>query len=61
MITEQLKRARAVGVPLIAIATQDQPHTVALLAAGINSGAALLCWDVVRGYSPLNELSLCPC
>ncbi len=56
MIVEQVKRARAVGAPLIAISTADQPATVQTLRAGLNGKAPLLQWDNVRGFAPLNDL-----
>ena len=57
MIAQDLKRVRRVGTPLVAIITADQPNTVAQIRENFNGkSGALLTWDVIRGYSPLNEL-----
>ena len=57
MIAQELKRVRRVGTPLVAIITADQPNTVAQIRENFNGkSGALLTWDVIRGYSPLNEL-----
>jgi hypothetical protein len=52
---EQLKRARNVGAPIVAIATPDQWATLEQIRAGINGGAPIVAWDIVRGYRPLND------
>ena len=55
-IVDEIKRARRVGTPLIAVTTADQPTCISTLRRkGINGGAPLILWDVVRGYSPLND------
>jgi hypothetical protein len=51
----QFKAARAVGVPLVAITTPDQPATVAELAELANGSKPFIRWDAVRGAVGLNE------
>jgi hypothetical protein len=52
---EELKRARRVGAPLVAIQTPDQWATLEAIRANINGGAAIIAWDIVRGFRPMNE------
>ncbi|MBI5486471.1 MAG: hypothetical protein HY905_03985 [Deltaproteobacteria bacterium] len=52
-IIDQLRAARRVSVPLIAIATPDPATTMDIIAKDI--GAPVLTWDVVRGIRPANE------
>lgn len=54
MILDQLRRARAVGAPLIAISTADQPALIEALAS-YNGKTAIVSWDIVRGFHALNE------
>lgn len=68
-LIDELKRARGVGVPLIAVTTADQPHTFAAIRDGFASheeGCAeisperctcrpMILWDCVRGFSALND------
>lgn len=57
-LTEQIKRARCVATPLIAVSTADQPGTVEMLARDLGEGdppPAIISWDMVRGYTPLND------
>jgi hypothetical protein len=53
-IIESVRRARAAGVPLIAINTADQPALVDRLRASLNGAGAVVGWDVVRGFAALN-------
>ena len=55
MIANELKRVRNVGVPLIAITTADQPNTVKQLREGLNGKSPLILWDIIRGFSGLND------
>ena len=55
MILDDLKYARAVGAPIIAIATADQPSMMTSLQKGLNGAAPLLVWDCVQGYRALND------
>lgn len=57
MIAQDLKRVRNVGTPIVAITTADQPNTINQIRSAFNGkSGALLCWDIIRGYSALNEL-----
>ncbi len=57
---ENFQAARKSGVPLLAIATQDQPATLNLLqelvsAEGKEGGPPLLAWDCLTGLTPVNH------
>lgn len=57
-IVTELKRARAVGVPLVAITTADQPAALHTLAKGFEKNkkpAPLLAWDIIRGLMSMND------
>jgi hypothetical protein len=54
-LLETIRRARAVGVPLIAVSTADPYALQAKLKTGVNGSAALFSWDCVRGMLALNE------
>jgi hypothetical protein len=58
MIATELKRLRNVGVPLVAIGTADQGHTIDQIRAELNGKSPLILWDVIRGYQGLNELGV---
>ena len=59
MIQQQLKAARRVSVPLIAIVTPDPAQTVREVVAALDNGDAQFCsWDIVRGFAePLIDRS----
>jgi len=52
-LIENVKAARRSGVPLLAIASHDQPATVDSIDAGIN-GCPKVAWDCVNGLRALN-------
>ncbi len=52
-IIDQVRAARRVSVPLVAIATPDAAATMEAIARSIE--APMLAWDVVRGVRPANE------
>lgn len=54
-VTESVKSARRVSVPILAINTRDQAATVATLVAGVNGNTPKVQWDFVRGFEPLND------
>jgi hypothetical protein len=51
-LTDQLRAARRVSVPLVAVATPDPAATTEMLVTEIDVPA--LVWDVVRGVRPAN-------
>lgn len=53
-LIEKLKHARRAGVPLVSIGTPDAAATIRAVAEGVNS-APILCWDVQRGITAVNE------
>ena len=52
-IIDQVRAARRVSVPLIAIATPDPAATMETIVKDIE--APVLAWDIVRGVRPVNE------
>lgn len=50
-----IRSARAAGVPLLAIVTQDQPATIAMIEANITDGGARVTWDCITGMRALND------
>lgn len=50
-LVSQLKKARARGVPLLAIATQDPIATTKTILSSLPSDLPLLSWDIVDGLS----------
>lgn len=52
---QQFRRARRAGVPILGIETQDQPATIREIVRLANGGAAVVCWDLIRGLTPGNE------
>ncbi|MDI7266601.1 MAG: AAA family ATPase [Myxococcota bacterium] len=52
-IIDQVRAARRVSVPLVAIATPDPGATMEMLAREIDAPA--LCWDIIRGVRPGND------
>jgi hypothetical protein len=56
MLIEQLKHARRVSVPLVAVQTPDPAATMRVIASGLNGKPApVVAWDIVRGCWPVNE------
>ena len=51
-ILNQVKNARRVSVPLVAINTPDPGATAATLVSGINGDSVKIEWDIVRGVTP---------
>ena len=54
-LIKQLKAARAVSTPLIAITTTDQPGITKVITEKINGDTPVLRWDRSRGYTALND------
>lgn len=54
-IVTQVRRARAVGVPLVAIQTADQIALVKSLVAGINGKSPIVLWDQLSGLAAGND------
>ena len=55
-IVKNLKDARRVSTPIVAIETPDQRATIGVLCGELNGSAPLLAWDCAEGLSGLNEL-----
>jgi hypothetical protein len=57
MLTEQLKAARRVSTPLVAITTADPPATVARILKSYDPDKVppMLQWDLIRGVLGLND------
>ena len=53
-LTEQVKAARRVATPLIAVNTPDPAATITQLCEAINGSAPKLEWDVVRSFHAIN-------
>jgi hypothetical protein len=54
-LIEQLKAARAVSTPLIAVTTTDQPGLTTIITKSINGGTPILRWDRSRGFTAMND------
>lgn len=56
-LIDQIKHARRVSVPLVAIQTPDPAATMRSVAESLNNGQAVpvVAWDVVRGTWPVND------
>ena len=54
MINE-FKKARRVSVPIVAISTFDPAATMRGIAKSFKEAPALVCWDIIRGFSPVNK------
>ena len=54
-LIRQVRAARAVSVPIVSIATPDQPATRQLIAEAINGDARHVIWDVVEGVRSLKD------
>lgn len=48
------RRARSRAVPLVAVSTADQRETASLVADNSN-GSPVVAWDVLRGFTAMNE------
>jgi hypothetical protein len=55
LLTQQVKAARRVSVPLVAITTPDPAATIAEICEAIPPAAPLVIWDIVEGLRPRNE------
>lgn len=53
-LAEQVKAARRVSTPIVAINTPDPAATIQELSAAINGSAPKLEWDIVRSFQPIN-------
>jgi len=51
----QLKAARAVSTPLLAVTTPDQPAMAQYIAEELNGSTPVVAWDRARGLKPLTE------
>ena len=51
----QFKAARRCGTPLVAIQTADACATINRIVSEVNGSTPFIAWDVIRGYSALNE------
>ena len=56
-VAQQIKQARRVSTPLIAVTTADQGATARAIVGSFNGGAAPLVvqWDCVRGLTAMNK------
>lgn len=54
-LIQQLKAARRVSVPIVAIQTPDPAATVEAVCEAINGESPKLQWDLVRGFTSLND------
>src|SRR5580698_1129519 len=54
---QDLKRARLVGAPLIAIQTADQRNTIQQVCKTLNGDTPILVWDVIKGVTPATKKS----
>ena len=51
----QLKAARRVSVPIVAISTPDPAQTIRTASAAINGESPVLVWDLANGLTGLND------
>lgn len=51
-LIEQVKAARRVNTPLLAVQTQDQPACQQAVAVALNGAALSFVWDAIRGLRP---------
>lgn len=56
--TEQFRRARRAGVPLVAIGTADPMATIQEVAKVVNGNAPVVAWDCIRGVWGVNDLGM---
>ena len=52
-VVDQVKAARRVSVPILAINTPDQVATVSRIVDGVNGQVPKVQWDFIRGLRPL--------
>ena len=52
---KEFKKARKVSVPIVAISTFDPGATMRGIAKSFKEAPALLCWDIIRGFSAVNK------
>src|SRR4051812_22225041 len=56
-LINQIKSARRVSVPIVAITTPDPAQTVELICTAVNGEGAKIVWDIVQGLRPRNEIA----
>ena len=54
-LIDQVRAARRVSVPLVAISTPDAAATIDKIVEGINGECPKLQWDIVEGIRPRND------
>jgi hypothetical protein len=54
-ILSQVKAARRVSVPLVAITTPDPAATIEAIVQGMNGDAPVVVWDIAKGMRARNE------
>ena len=54
-VVDQVKAARRVSVPILAINTPDQVATVSRIVDGVNGQVPKVQWDFIRGLRPLSD------
>ena len=54
-VVDQVKSARRVSVPILAINTPDQVATVGRIVDGVNGQVPKVQWDFIRGLRPLSD------
>lgn len=57
-LIEQLKAARQVGTPLLAITTPDQPAVAQAIVAALNGENPVISWDRVNGFLARNKVGV---
>jgi len=57
-IVKQVKAARRVSTPLVAVVTPDPAATIKAVCEGINGKSPKVTWDIVRGFQSKNEEGL---
>jgi hypothetical protein len=55
VLINQLKAARAVSTPLLAVTTPDQPALTQALVDRLNGDTPIVKWDRARGMTPAND------
>jgi hypothetical protein len=58
MIVDQVRAARRVSVPLVAVNTFDPAATMEKIDSGVNGESPKLQWDIVEGVRPRNEAAV---
>ena len=54
-LLDTVRAARRVSTPLLAVETADQVACVASLMPALNGGSPVVCHDIVRGFTPVND------